>query len=87
MVKHFQYLILQVKISHIDAYFYLSKYSKNYIKQYSKKTQLMHIMHMNNVSQKSKFVCKIYLTKVFCMKYIKPEHEFFYFTLHIASEI
>ena len=78
MVKYFQYSILLEKISHNDAYLYLSK--KYLIKQYSKK-QIMHIIHMNNASQKSNFICKNYVTKVVCMKSINPELLNYYIAL------
>ena len=40
------------------------KILKKISKAIFQKTQMMHIMHMNNVSQKSDFICKNYLSKV-----------------------
>ena len=40
------------------------KIFKKISKALFQKTQMMHIMHMNNVSKKSDFICKNYLSKV-----------------------
>ena len=88
MVKHFQYLILLEKISHIDAQLPLSfEIFKKISKAIFQKMQIMHIMHMSNISHKSNFICKNYLTKVACMRSINPELDLLNCTLHIASEI
>ena len=88
MVKHFQYLILLEKISHIDAQLPLCfKIFKKISEAIFQKTQIMHIMHMNNISHKSNFICKNYLTKVACMMSINPELDLLNCTLYIASEI
>ena len=41
----------------------------------------MHMIYMNNASQKLNFICKNYLTKVVCMKSINPEFLNYYIVL------
>ena len=41
----------------------------------------MHMIYMNNASQKLNFICKNYLTKVVCMKSINPELLNYYIAL------
>ena len=64
--------------------FYLSKFTKKISKEIFQKTQIMHIMHMNNISQKSNFIYKNYLINKICIKSINPEFELLYY---IESEI
>ena len=45
------------------------KFFKRISKAIFQKSQIIHIMHMNNISQKSSFIYKNYLTKVICILY------------------